>query len=1059
MAPRRAITTFVLGALVAAGLVSPDSGAAPDNAALAGPAGDSVSAASLEEAAARARTAAGRRAAGPLPPGFTEQTAFSGLQLPTNLEFAPDGRVFVTQKNGMVKVFDGLGDTTASTFADLSPKVHDFWDRGMLGLAVPPNYPSGNPYVYVLYTYDAPIGGTSPTWGDGCPSPPGATGDGCVVSARLSKLAANGAETVLINDWCAQYPSHTIGDLQFGGDGKLYVSGGDGASFNWADWGQDGSPVNPCGDPPGGAGGAMTPPTAQGGALRSQDVRTLGDPTGLDGTLLRLDPVTGAALPDNPLYGTTTDTNARRIVGYGMRNPFRFTFRPGTNELWAGDVGWGTWEEINRVVSPTAGAVNFGWPCYEGNGRQGSYDNANLNLCESLYTGAGQTGPYYTYHHGSKVVAGESCPSGGSSISGIAFHPYSGGEYPAGYAGALFFSDYNRGCVWAMLPGSNGLPNPANIVTFVAGASGPVDLEAGPGGELDYADIGGGTIRRIRYSPNNAAPTAVGSATPNAGDAPLAVQFDATGSSDPDPGDVLSYAWDFTNDGTTDATGATAGHTYTQLGSYTAKLTVTDTLGATDTELISISVGNGPPTATIDTPAAGTTWKVGDTIGFTGHASDPQQGTLPAGALAWRLRLYHCHESDPTDCHAHFVRDWTGVASGSFVAPDHEYPSYLELELTATDSGGLSHTVTRRLDPRTVSLTFASEPSGLQLTAGGYSGAAPFSRTVIVGSAVGVSAPSPQSLGGTTYGFSSWSDGGAQSHTITAPAGAATYTARYTAASGSPEIAGTVSNSTTGAPLAGATLTLSPGGQSAVTDATGGYRFTGLSPGSYQVTASLGNGRCVPPRTVPVTVDGAEVANLVLDQRADRYGYTCVDAPAAFLPAANVLPLTGDDAVGQVDLPFSFFWYGQTTDAVWADTNGMLTVTPHSVADGYAETALPDSAPPNGVIAPFWNDLVVDSYASIRTEVLGAAPNRRVVIEWRNVHMYGYRSQRVSFQVILAENGDVTFNYADLYTGRPSELGSLAAVGIEDQAGTTGIGYSYQETVLRSGLAVTFRRP
>jgi hypothetical protein len=121
------------------------------------------------------------------------------------------------------------------------------------------------------------------------------------------------------------------------------------------------------------------------------------------------------------------------------------------------------------------------------------------------------------------------------------------------------------------------------------------------------------------------------------------------------------------------------------------------------------------------------------------------------------------------------------VASGSFVAPDHEYPSFLELRLTATDSGGLTDTRSVRLDPKTVDLTFGSEPAGLQLTVGSSSGTTPFTRTVIAGSKNSVSAPSPQTLGGTTYGFSSWSDGGAQSHDIVAPA-AATYTATYTAA-------------------------------------------------------------------------------------------------------------------------------------------------------------------------------------------------------------------------------------------------------------------------------------
>jgi hypothetical protein len=119
------------------------------------------------------------------------------------------------------------------------------------------------------------------------------------------------------------------------------------------------------------------------------------------------------------------------------------------------------------------------------------------------------------------------------------------------------------------------------------------------------------------------------------------------------------------------------------------------------------------------------------------------------------------------------------VASGSFVAPDHEYPSYLELRLTATDSGGLTDTTSVRLDPKTVELSFESDPAGLRLTVGSASGTTPFSRTVIVGSKNSLSAPSPQLIGGSNYEFTSWSDGGAQSHDTVAPDAAATYTATY----------------------------------------------------------------------------------------------------------------------------------------------------------------------------------------------------------------------------------------------------------------------------------------
>jgi glucose/arabinose dehydrogenase len=217
-----------------------------------------------------------------------------------------------------------------------------------------------------------------------------------------------------------QYPSHSVGALAFGVDGALYMTGGDGASLNFADYGQDGNPLNPCGDPPGGVGATLTLPTAEGGALRSQDLRTQTDPVTLDGAVLRVDPATGAALPDNPL-ASNSDPNARRIVAYGLRNPFRMTVRPGTNEVWLGDVGWGTWEEINRLGPVTDAVVdNFGWPCYEGVARQSGYDGANLNVCENLYAAGAVAvvAPHYAYNHragsrGRDVPDGELVDGGG----------------------------------------------------------------------------------------------------------------------------------------------------------------------------------------------------------------------------------------------------------------------------------------------------------------------------------------------------------------------------------------------------------------------------------------------------------------------------------------------------------------------------------------------------------------------------------------------------------------------------------------------------------------------
>jgi uncharacterized repeat protein (TIGR01451 family) len=728
---------------------------------------------------------------GALPSGFQETTVFTGLTNPTAIQFASDGRVFVAEKRGVVKVFDNLSDTTPTVFADLRTNVYNFWDRGLLGLALDPNFPT-SPYVYVLYTYDAEPGGTAPRWGapgvdaDPCPTPPGATADGCVVTGRLSRLTASGntmagPEQVLLTDWCQQYPSHSIGSLAFGPNGELYVSGGDGASFNFADYGQDGTPLNPCGDPPAGVGGTMTPPTAEGGALRSQDVRTPGDATSLDGAILRIDPSTGDPFPGNPASGP--DANASRIVAHGLRNPFRITVRPGTNELWAGDVGWNTWEEINRI-SDLQSVKNFGWTCYEGGGRMSSYDNLNLNLCENLYAaGAGAVvAPYFTYNHSAQVVSGETCPTGSSSIAGLAFYPV-GGPFPDNYDGALFFADYSRDCIWVMFAGANGLPDPSTRATFLAPAANPVSLEVGPDGFLYYPDFDGGTIRRIAYFSTNQPPVASATATPTNGPAPLQVAFDGTASSDPD-GQAITYAWDLDGDGQfDDSTASQPSYTYTQPGTYSARLRVTDTQGATGTtQTITITANNTPPTAAITAPSSSTTWSVGDTITFAGSATDPQQGTLAGSALRWDIVLQHC----PSTCHPHTITSIVG-ATGSFVAPDHEYPSYIELRLTATDGGGLTDTKTLRLDPKTWTLGFATSPSGLQLTVGGTTETTPFSRTVIRGSKNSISAPSPQG----SYEFVSWSDGGAIGHDVVATADA-TYTATFRVATADLSLAKTV---------------------------------------------------------------------------------------------------------------------------------------------------------------------------------------------------------------------------------------------------------------------------
>jgi FOG: PKD repeat len=159
---------------------------------------------------------------------------------------------------------------------------------------------------------------------------------------------------------------------------------------------------------------------------------------------------------------------------------------------------------------------------------------------------------------------------------------YQGGSYPAQYNGALFFADHTRNEIWAMLPGTNGLPDPSQAAVVrrrrrdggCRRASGRPEDRLG--GDLFYADMDDGTVHRITYTAANQPPTAMVTPSPASGPVPLTVGFDGTGSSDPE-GKPLSYSWDLNGDGTFgDATGPTASYTYTTAGVYHPSLRVTD---------------------------------------------------------------------------------------------------------------------------------------------------------------------------------------------------------------------------------------------------------------------------------------------------------------------------------------------------------------------------------------------------------------------------------------------------------------------------------------------------
>jgi len=209
-------------------------------------------------------------------------------------------------------------------------------------------------------------------------------------------------------------------------------------------------------------------------------------------------------------------------------------------------------------------------------------------------------------------------------------------------------------------------------------------------------------------------------------------------------------------------------------------LRVTDPDGAFDQKSFVVMVDNSPPEVFISSPSPDLTWSVGQEILFEGYAVDAQDGILPPENLSWNLTIMHC----PDACHAHPYSDFADVDSGSFSAPDHEYPSHLILSLSATDSDGVKAAASIELHPLTVILDFLSEPPGMVLTVGEREEATAFSVEVIAHSLNTVIAPLTQHYQDVPYKFVAWSDGAPALHEVVAPPGGAVYEAVFIPACG-----------------------------------------------------------------------------------------------------------------------------------------------------------------------------------------------------------------------------------------------------------------------------------
>jgi hypothetical protein len=241
-----------------------------------------------------------------------------------------------------------------------------------------------------------------------------------------------------------------------------------------------------------------------------------------------------------------------------------------------------------------------------------------------------------------------------------------------------------------------------------------------------------------------------------------------------------------------------------------------------------------------------------------------------------------------------------------------------------------------------------------------------------------------------------------------------------------------------------------------VTDSSGRYEFPSVPQGTYDVAASAPGG-CYSTVTSSVTLSGNTTLPFTLALQPDGFGYVCRLTSNGYIPASTPTGLFGDFATVNVPLPFAFGFYNGKYSSVNIATNGYVNFIPATPFVG--NVGIPDPSDPNAAIFAFWNDLFVDgSSGTVTTDTVGTAPNRKFVIEWRNVLMFDNPAWPVSFELQLGEDGSIVSRYQSAGPD-PFQRGATASVGIEDETGTTGLQFSFLQPVLSDNLAIAYSLP
>lgn len=647
---------------------------------------------------------------------FQKVVLQASINQPTEVAVAPDLRVFFLDRLGKVNVYLPASSTTvvAGTLA-----VDETGNHGLIGLALDPGFAT-NGWIYLYYAPPTPS------------------------VSRLSRFTVVGntmdltSERVLLSFPTTRICCHEGGSLTFGPDGTLYMATGDNTE-------------------PGQSSG-YAPIDERAGRANYDAQKSSSNTKDMRGKILRIKPEADGtySIPPGNLF-TDPSQGLPEIYVMGTRNSFRISVDKVTGWLYFGDVGPDAntdsatqgprgYDEVNQVRS----AGNYGWPyCVADNKAYRDFNfatgtsSSSFNCAAPVNNSPNNTGiqnlpparpAMIWYPYGASVefpgvgnVANDRAAMVGSFYR---FDPLldSAVKLPAYFDNKLFFFDYTRDWIQTVRLDASG--NYAGMERFLPSFSfiQPIDAEIGPDGALYVLEWGNGQghesgpeakLSRVEFKGTmNASPTAVATANPTAGAAPLVVTFSSAGSSDPEGG-ALTYAWDFTNDGIIDSTAASASFNYETVGDYVARLTVTDPLGKTGTASVNIPVGNAPPVVTMSTPPNGGFFTWEQKIPVTVSVTDAEDGSTATGGIS--CAAVQMVPGLGHDQHSHSEPSNWGCQGAIRLPPaptDHANADiYWVLESKYTDRGGqagpATGSATVKLQPARKQAEFYSSSSGV----------------------------------------------------------------------------------------------------------------------------------------------------------------------------------------------------------------------------------------------------------------------------------------------------------------------------------------------------------